>query len=166
MTQPTPEPAAGTAAVPAADGPETAAPAPEPTDLPPAALEAASGQPQPESEADTTQPDTFPRAYVEQLRKENGERRIAATEATRRADDLAHRLHTELVRATGRLADPSDLEFNAEHLEDAGKLTAAVDALLARRPHLASRRPQGSIGQGEIGGTADVDLAGLLRSRA
>ncbi len=55
-----------------------------------------------------TEPETFPREVVEKLRQENGKYRQRA----QRADDLARRLHTELVRATGRLADPSDLEFD------------------------------------------------------
>ena len=102
----------------------------------------------PEDVATTDAPEddaeTFPREYVEKLRKENADARVKA----KRADDLAARLHTALVAATGRLADPSDLPFDDAHLEDADALNAAVDALLARKPHLASRRPVGSIGQG------------------
>ena len=46
--------------------------------------------------------DTFPRSYVERLRRESaGYRERANT-----ADTYARRLHTELVRATGRLAEP------------------------------------------------------------
>ena len=78
----------------------------------------------------------------------------------------AQRLHTELVRATGRLADPTDLEFNEDHLDDPDALAAAVDDLLARKPHLASRRPTGEIGQGATPSAATVDLAALLRQRA
>ena len=37
----------------------------------------------------------------------------------------AQRLHTELVRATGKLADPTDLEFAEEHLDDPDALAAA-----------------------------------------
>ncbi|MEZ5202733.1 MAG: hypothetical protein R2742_16190 [Micropruina glycogenica] len=100
-----------------------------------------------ESSADEPEPDTFPRAVVEKLRQENGKYRQRA----QAADDLAHRLHTELVRATGRLADPTDLPFDPEHLDDPEKLTAAVDALLDAKPHLATRRPSGDIGQGQRG---------------
>lgn len=113
-----------------------------------------------------TEPETFPAAYVKELRDENKTRRLEAKEATDRAEDLAKRLHTALVTATGRLADPTDLPYNPEHLDAPDKLTAAVDALLAAKPHLASRRPTGSIGQGESGGGGSVDLAALLRSRA
>lgn len=106
--------------------------------------------------------ETFPREYVEKLRKENADARVKA----KRADDLAARLHTALVAATGRLADPSDLPFDDAHLEDEDALNAAVDALLARKPHLASRRPAGSIGQGATAPADSVSLAGILRHNA
>ena len=83
------------------------------------------------------------------------------------ADNYAKRLHLELVRATGKLADPTDLEFNEVHLDDADALAAAIDDLLARKPHLASRRPTGEIGQGaSTPAASSVDLAALLRQRA
>lgn len=105
-------------------------------------------------------PDTFPREVVEDLRKENGRYRQRA----QKADDYAKRLHTELVRATGKLADPSDLTFDEEHLADPEKLTAAVDDLLARKPHLATRKPAGDIGQGGRGsGDAPLGLLDLLK---
>ena len=107
--------------------------------------------------------DTFPRSYVEKLRAESARYR----ERARNADAYAERLHTELVRATGRLADPTDLKFNEDHLDDPDALAAAVDDLLARKPHLASRRPTGEIGQGASPPAASsVDLAALLRQRA
>ena len=107
--------------------------------------------------------DTFPRSYVEDLRQENGRYRQRA----QLADTYATRLHTELVRATGRLADPSDLPYDAAHLDDADALTAAVDALLADKPHLASRKPSGDIGQGNRGGTSEpFSLLNTLKSLA
>lgn len=115
------------------------------------------------SNNDDDSPDTFPREYVEKLRDENAKYRQRA----QRADTLAQRLHEALVAATGRLQDPSDLAFNEEHLDDPEALQAAIEDLLARKPHLASRRPLGDIGQGVTNGnTGDVDLAALLRSRA
>ena len=99
---------------------------------------------------------TFPRAYVDKLRAESARYR----ERAKSTDVLAQRLHTELVRATGKLADPSDLEFDEAHLEDPELLAAAVDQLLERKPHLASRRPVGDIGQGQRG--AAGDSPGLL----
>jgi hypothetical protein len=106
--------------------------------------------------------ETFPRSYVEELRRENARYRQRA----RSADTYAKRLHAELVRATGKLADPTDLEFTEEHLDDPAALSAAVDDLLARKPHLASRRPIGEIGQGASPSATTVDLAALLRQRA
>lgn len=106
--------------------------------------------------------DTFPREVVEDLRRENGRYRQRAQQA----DTLAHRLHTELVRATGRLADPADLPFNADHLEDPEALAAAVDGLLTAKPHLASRRPTGDIGQGQRGPASSAfSLLDMLKSR-
>jgi hypothetical protein len=107
--------------------------------------------------------DTFPRSYVERLRRESAGYR----ERAQNADNYAKRLHLELVRATGKLADPTDLEFNEVHLDDPYALGAALDELLARKPHLASRRPTGEIGQGaSTPAASSVDLAALLRQRA
>lgn len=107
--------------------------------------------------------ETFPRSYVERLRSENAKYRQRA----QRADELAERLHRELVARTGRLADPADLPYDDTHLDDPEALTAAVDALLEAKPHLASRKPSGAIGQGAVSvADGSVDLAGLLRSRA
>lgn len=118
---------------------------------------------QPDPEETEEVQDTFSRDYVEKLRQENGKYRQRA----QRTDELAHRLHTALVAATGRLADPTDLEFSEDHLEDPQALDAALEALLTSKPHLAPRRPRGDVGQGITSGSSDtVDLAGILRSRA
>lgn len=108
------------------------------------------------------EPETFPRAYVEKLRKEAGEARVKA----KRADDLARALHEAQVAATGRLADPTDLPYDEGILNDPAALTAALDDLLARKPHLASRTPRGDIGQGVTRGADTVDLAAILRRGA
>ena len=55
-----------------------------------------------EDQGDDDEGDTLPRSYVEKLRRENANYRGRA----RTADRYAKRLHTELVRATDRLADP------------------------------------------------------------
>lgn len=113
----------------------------------------------PEDEQD----ETFPRAYVDKLRKEAAGYR----ERAKRTDDLAQRLHAALVEATGKLADPRDLPFDESHLEDAQALSAAIDALLADKPHLATRKPAGNIGQGLMSeGSATVSLGSLLRANA
>lgn len=133
---------------------ETPAEAPEGAEAP----EELTGAPEAEEE-----PETFPREYVEKLRKENADNRVKA----KTADDLAARLHTVLVQQTGRLADPSDLPFNSEHLDEPETLTAAIDDLLARKAHLASRTPRGDIGQGVSSDADDgFSLAGILRGNA
>ena len=118
------------------------------------------------TETETTETDDtewFDRKYVEKLRKESGDHRMRAKDR----DDLAHRLHVELVRATGRLADPADLEFVEEHLTDPEALADAVESLIERKPHLAARRVAGDVGQGAGSpGGGSVDLAGLLRQNA
>lgn len=110
----------------------------------------------------TTDPETFPRTVVEELRRENAEQRVKA----KRADDLARRLHLALTTATGRLADPTDLAFDEAHVDDPAAHAAALDELLGKKPHLASRRPSGDVGQGATGTADTVDLAGILRARA
>lgn len=114
------------------------------------------------SGTDTSDSETFSRDYVEKLRQENGKYRQRAGEA----DSLSKRLHTELVRATGRLADPTDLPFDADHLADADKMAADIEDLLTRKPHLATRRPVGEIGQGATPSGGTVDLAAILRGKA
>jgi hypothetical protein len=106
--------------------------------------------------------DVFPREYVQRLRDESARYRQRAS----RADDLAERLHVALVAATGRLADPTDLAFDEAHLDDAEALSSAIGELLKAKPHLASRKPTGDVGQGAKPDTRTVSLAGLLRSSA
>ena len=106
--------------------------------------------------------ETFTAEYVQTLRDESAKYRTKAKDR----DDLAARLHTSLVAATGRLADPSDLTFDTDHLTDPDALTAAVEALLTAKPHLASRKPTGDIGQGASVVDDTFSLSGLLRSNA
>lgn len=127
-------------------------------------LEDALGNDEATDESDANEPDgspdTFPKAYVDKLRKEAADNRVKA----KRAEDYANRLHTALVEANGRLADPSDLPFDAAHLEDAEALDAAISDLLARKPHLASRTPRGNIGQGvNVPEQDDFSLSSWLR---
>ncbi|ASW91273.1 hypothetical protein [Mycobacterium marseillense] len=102
------------------------------------------------------EPDTFDRPYVEKIRKESAGYRDRAKTAEARVDELAHALFSARVAATGKLADPTDLAFDAEALDDAAKLATAIDALLESKPHLQARRPTGSVGQGIKGDTAPV----------
>ncbi|WP_267309204.1 hypothetical protein [Mycobacterium barrassiae] len=85
------------------------------------------------------------------------------TDAEARADKFARALFEARAAATGRLADPTDLPFNAELLDDADAFTAAIDALLQAKPHLASRKPAwGDVGAGQgqpaSGGPSFADL--------
>ncbi|MDO5503936.1 MAG: hypothetical protein Q4G67_12245 [Actinomycetia bacterium] len=110
--------------------------------------------------ADDTDPETFPAKVVKDLRKENARYR----ERAGLADGYARRLHTALVAATGKLADPTDLDFDEAHLDDDAALSKAVDELVARKPHLKARRVGGDVGQGTRGaGGGKVDLIGLMR---
>lgn len=122
----------------------------------------------PETEAPEEQeePQTFSREYVEDLRKEAARHRTSAKEAREALEPLQQRLHGLLVAGTGRLADPTDLPFDPAHLEDEEALTAAIDALLEAKPHLAPRRVSGDVGQGVGGPSTGVDLGGMLRVRA
>ena len=111
---------------------------------------------------DDADPETFPKEYVVKLRDEAAKYRQRAADR----DTLAERLHGALVAATGRLADPSDIAFDDSHIDDPEALTAAIDDLLTRKPHLATRKPSGDVGQGATGTADPVDLAGLLRRNA
>lgn len=106
--------------------------------------------------------DTFPRHVVEKLRRENAGYR----EKAKKAENYARELFHARVAATGRLADPDDLTFDEHLLDDRDALLAAVEDLIARKPHLALRKPRGDVGAGALSSdAATVDLAGLLRSR-
>jgi hypothetical protein len=113
-------------------------------------------------------PEVFPAEYVRELREENAKSRTKA----KRADDLAARLVSSMAAGTGRLADPSDLPYADDLLDEDGypdeaKVLAAVDELLTRKPHLASTRVAGDVGQGARGEAEPmVSLADLLRTGA
>lgn len=124
----------------------------------------------PDTSPDTAQddPDTFDRAYVQRLRDDAAKDRIKA----KRADQLAVRLVTAMAGQTNRLADPTDLPYDPGLLDDDGmpdpdKVAEAIEQLLARKPHLASRRPQDSnVGQGAQAQPDTFSLADLLRRGA
>jgi hypothetical protein len=59
------------------------------------------------------------------------------------------------------------IQIGAAAVPPIALLAAALDDLLARKPHLATRRPTGEIGQGASPlAASSVDLAALLRQRA
>lgn len=106
--------------------------------------------------------DTFPRAYVEKLRKSEASYRERAARADALEQEktaLAQRLHESLVRADGRLADPADLPFNADHLDDPAALTEAITALVRTRPGLKARQAAGDVGAGSRGPAAGGHLS-------
>ncbi len=114
-----------------------------------------------------TEPETFDREYVQKLRDEAAGHRVKA----KRTDALNARLATAQAALTGKLADPTDLPFTDDLLDEDGlvdedKVRAAVDALIERKPHLAARRPTGNVGQGARPETPEIGLADLLRRGA
>ena len=146
------------------DEAQTEAPAgtEETTDAP-TASETTDGQDEADAGTEATEPegDSFPRAYVEDLRKEAAGHRTQLR-------TVQERLHTELVRATGLLADPADLEFDAAHLEDPEALQAAIAALVEAKPHLKARSfaPGGAAQGAKNAASGGVDLLGMLRANA
>lgn len=113
------------------------------------------------------EPETFTREYVQKLRDEAAGHRVKA----KRADALATRLVTAQAALTGKLADPTDLPFTEDLLDDDGlvddgKVQAAVDELIKRKPHLAARRPTGDVGQGARPEIPEIGLGALLRRGA
>jgi hypothetical protein len=114
-----------------------------------------------------TEPETFDREYVQKLRDEAAGHRVKA----KRTDALNARLATAQAALTGKLADPTDLPFTDDLLDDDGlvdeaKVRAAVDDLVQRKPHLAARRPTGDVGQGARPEAPEMGLASLLRRGA
>jgi hypothetical protein len=107
----------------------------------------------PETGQDESEPDndgrTFDYDYVKGLREEAKSWRLKAG----RADELEARLHAQLTKAEGRLADSADLPFDAEHLADPQKHADAIAELLKAKPHYGSRKPApgSTIHQGPVG---------------
>ena len=112
-------------------------------------------------EGDNVDGDKFPRSYVEKLRKESATYR----ERAKAADELGKRLHEALVKLDGRLADPADLPFDAEHLDDPAALDKAIDASVTAKPGLRARGFTGDVGQGSRGTKkpTGVSLIDLMR---
>lgn len=116
----------------------------------------------PEDQQETA-PEMFPADVVHKLRDEAAKYRTRAKDR----DDLAQQLFVARVAATGKLADPTDLPYDEGLLNDHAALDQAIAELIAAKPHLASRRPHGTVGQGPRGGdSGGVDLASMLRAGA
>ena len=107
-------------------------------------LETIEDQPDSQDGENDEQQQTFDRAYVEKLRKESANYRDKA----KRAQELEQRLHNALVAKDGRLADPADLEFDPDHLDNPEALSNAIANLVAKKPGLRAQRLSGDVGAG------------------
>ena len=114
------------------------------------------------------EPETFSAEYVKTLREEAASHRVKA----KRTDQANARLLQALAQADGRLIESSELAFTGDLIDDdgivdGGKVTAAIDALVASKPYLASRRPTMAIAQGVQTQVPETQgLFALIRERA
>lgn len=119
------------------------------------------------SESDETdEPDETDAAPVARARRQAARYRRELREVESERDELAAALWTERVAALGVLADPTDLPHDPDALHDPDRLRELADELVARKPHLRSRRIRERAGQGEGDGSGIVSLSGLLRRNA
>lgn len=133
----------------------------------PDATEAASPATEPTPVETPEEPKVFDLEYVTKLRHEAAEARVKA----KRADALAAQVVSALAASDGRLIDPDDLAFSDDMLTDEGmidrdKVAEAITDLLARKPHLAARRPTRPLPQGVTSEPQAVSLHQMLRERA
>lgn len=122
-----------------------------------------------EGDDDQQAGDTFPRPYVERLRARSAGYRARAKQAEERTGELERALFTERVRALDVLADPTDLPYDAELLEDSDALAEAVRQLVKDRPHYRRRGTLDGAGTGSrdrAGSTDGVSLTGIMRAGA
>lgn len=114
------------------------------------------------------EPSTFTAEYVKELRDEAASHRVKA----KKVDDANARLTASYATSSGRLVDPSALEFTDALLGDDGlvdpaKVTAAIDALVTSKPYLARRTPTVPITQGvQADAINEPGLFALVRERA
>lgn len=115
-----------------------------------------------------TEPETFSADYVKSLREEAAAHRVKA----KRTDEANARLVQALAQADGRLIESSELTFTDDLIDESGivsseKVRAAIDALIAAKPYLASRRPVTPITQGVQQQVPETPgLFQLIRERA
>ena len=107
-----------------------------------------------------------PAAPLARARRQAARYRRELRDVESERDELAAALWTERVAALGVLADPTDLPHDPDALHDPDRLRQLADELVARKPHLRSRRIRERAGQGEGEGTGTVSLSGLLRRNA
>lgn len=113
--------------------------------------------------------DTFPRPYVQRIRDRSAGYRKRANAAEARTGELEAALWSERVRALGVLADPDDLAYSAELLDDPDAMADAVQALVTRKPHLRRRgaAPRDTTGADQRhDGTTSTSLLGIMRHGA
>lgn len=88
------------------------------------------------------------------------------SEAEERAETYAKRLLEALVKLDGRLADPKDLDFSPDYLDDPDALDEAIGDLIKRKPGLRARQIAGDVGAGARGNEkqAKPDLMQLMKA--
>ena len=113
--------------------------------------------------------DSFPRSYVKRLRERSAGYRARAKTAEGRVTELERALFTERVRALDVLADPADLPYDGDLLEDPDAMRSAVDALVRERPHYRRRgtADPSSTGSRHRSSPSDtVSLSAIMRGHA
>lgn len=114
-------------------------------------------------DSDETDPDE---PAVARARKQAARYRRELRDVEAERDELVGALWVERVGALGVLADPEDLPLDPEALHNPERLRELADELVARKPHLRSRRIRERAGQGEGTGSGAVSLAALLQRNA
>lgn len=99
------------------------------------------------------------------VRREAASWRTQFREAEKQLESTRRELFVQKVKATGKLADPTDMPVDTELLADDDELQAAIDSLLQDKPHLKARS-FGNIGQGERPAPDPVSLGSILRNNA
>lgn len=105
---------------------------------------------------------TFPAEYVQQLRQEAADYRT-------KSKAMAAQIVEAWAAVDGRLLDPTDLPVSAVEIAEDGAIsrqavTAAIDALVKSKPHLAAQRPA-PLPQGTRPEPEPVSLLRILNSR-
>jgi hypothetical protein len=113
--------------------------------------------------AETTDENADTADALAKVRREAHNLRERTKAAEARADQLARALFTARVAATGKVSNPAEIAYDADLLDDADALNAAVDAAIAERPYIKSRKVSGDAGQGQHGQTAPLDFSGLFK---
>lgn len=112
---------------------------------------------------------TFDYDYVKSLRDESQNYRTQLREQQGTEKELRASLWATKLAAMGKLADPTDLPMpdDADPTDD-DAMSAAVEDLLSRKPHLAARRARGDIGQHETPDSDDdtFSLLGTMQAHA